>query len=266
MAGKTPSLRRCALFAACALTLAGGAGAQNQNGSLLGVIKTRNIEPPPFWGQTITGGPGNSQVTGTPQSDNMSDPSTMDADVFRDGPGAGSDGARDLVDATDGDGLDTIFVGPEDTVVADPGDHIIIYPAGVANPLWAGTYARYVQIKALVRWIRDLLQGLQATSPNAGEPDFWTNAITFASAELSNLSPNFEGGGTISLPNIVALGPYESGDVPASPLDCLEWMAYGEVDPLTATAALDFTAEDFASAVDGAQALLDYLLAQVADE
>ena len=252
------TLRTLSLLAIASLALAQAAPAQ------WGQIRTRDVIPPSF-GNLNSGTPGPTQLMGSEGSDTLMDPYKNDVDVFHDGPG-GSDGAPDSIDADDGDGLDTVYAGPEDSIQADAGDTVIILPPGGGDPLWSGTFAQYKRLKALVRWVRDQLQALFATSPSNEEPDFWLNAGLYVSAQLSNEAPSFAPGETISFQSAFDLGPYEEGDVPESPLDCLNWMNYYDDDPLTETALIDFDAAEYEHAEAGAQALLGYLIEHLADE
>lgn len=227
-------------------------------------FRSRPIPPPFGNGIASMGGYGNTQIMGSADSDTLEDPYPADIDVFHDGPG-GADGKWDEVNATDGDGLDILWVGGEDFVLADPGDTVHILPEGGGTPLWSGPYSEYQRLKALARWIRDRLQALFAESPMAGEPEFWPNAFLFVSAELAATSPDFVGEESLAFSDVFAVGPYVVGDVPESPHDCLNWLPYVD-DPLLATAAIDYTAAQYASAVAGAQTLLGHLIEQVADE
>ena len=246
------ALSTAAPVAALLLGLADTAAAQSY------VIKTRNIEGPPSY--NISGGPGNTELIGTLAPDRMTDIAPNDGDWFYDGP-LGTDGQPDHIDARDGDGFDKIWCGPEDTVVGDPGDQITI-SAHNGGPLWTGTYEEYKRLKGIVRWLRDRLQALFATSPTNGEPDFWLNAFTYVSAELSAVTPSFAPGESKGFGELFAIGPYEAGDVPESPQDCLNWMVYLD-DPISETAALDYTEDQFGDSVDAALALLDFLIADV---
>ena len=252
------ALRPLALAAIATLALSQAASAQ------WGPIKTRDVIPPSF-GNLNSGTPGPTQLMGSEGSDTLMDPYPNDVDVLHDGPG-GSDGAVDHLESKDWDDQDTIYAGPEDVITADSGDTIIILPPGGGDPLWTGTYAQYKRMKALVRWIRDQLQALYATSPSNEEPDFWLNASLYVSAQLSNAAPSFVEGQSISFQSAFDIGPYEAGDVPESPLDCLNWINYYDDDPLAETASIDFDAAEYEHAEAGAQALLFYLISQIADE
>ena len=235
------------------LCLAGPALAAPQ----VGGVVFQNIPPPPS-GITNTGGPGNTQVLGTSWDDTLSDKAPDDHDTFHDAPG-GSDGEVDLIDSTDGDPDDTVFAGPEDIIKGDGGDQVIILPPGGHTPLWSGTYSEYLRIKGMLRWVRDVLQSLLASTSSGAQFD-WQQAFFHASADLSMVTPGYVGSEAIAFPAIFDIGPYVIGTVPDSPFDCLNWMGYGDEDPLAATANLTYTAEEFAAARQAVQDLLEYLI------
>lgn len=72
------------------------------------------------------GGMGPTHIEGHNGSDYMVDPVGGDVDTMDDGPGDAPDGFNDILDATDGDDLDVMVGGIEDTFKGDPGDTVVI--------------------------------------------------------------------------------------------------------------------------------------------
>ncbi len=229
-----------------------------------GSIVFQRVNPPNF-GINNGGAPGNTQVMGSAEDDNLWDKFPADTDVFYDAPG-GSDGVRDSIDSKDGDSNDSIWAGPEDSIQGDSYDTVFILPKGGNDPLWSGSFYHYERARALVRWGRDVLQGLLEMQSGPAGPDFWIDALDTVSLELEGVDAVPGPDGAILFSDHFAIGPYEIVPaLPPSPLDCLSWLPYGDEDPVAATADLSFTPSEYCDAVEEVKALLAYLRAQISD-
>ncbi|MCP3920039.1 MAG: hypothetical protein GY711_31300 [bacterium] len=217
-------------------------------------VKKRRILPP-MPNQHIGGG-GNDILMGTTGAggDFVGDRAGPgDIDRLYDGPGSG-DGEQDFMDSKDGDNLDEIWCGPEDSITADAGDKIFIVVKKKIS--WSGTYAQYLKRKGAMRWVRDRLQDRLADLEHPEDP--WCDVVAFVSSELAAV-PIPEPGEVVLFTDVFQIGPYAFCPLPDSPGDCLDWMPYAEdVDPVDATADLAFTSEELALVLADTQVLLDY--------
>jgi hypothetical protein len=220
------------------------------------------IAPPGY--TEVNVGPGNTTtVGGTGQDYFRPWLAPGNTNVQIDGPG-GADGSGDWLDTRDGDNLDTMVGGAQDTFWGDLGDHVIIMkpPAlrGNGNPvLWSGTYKDFLTLQAILNWL--MTRGQQYMYISAGNPSsssFWEATLPAISAELAAIQPQSE---PVVFSKYFQLGPYELGNVPPSPLDFLEWLPYDPaVDPIAATADLKMSLSEYHEAVDSVLSMMEFLV------
>ncbi|MBK7876449.1 MAG: hypothetical protein IPJ77_11970 [Planctomycetes bacterium] len=221
------------------------------------------IRPPPILppGDTQTGdsSAGPSNLVGTDGPDRFEDEywTRGDTDTQHDSPG-GPDGQPDRLDTIDGDGLDSMFGGPEDSFEGDPNDRIfILRPRNQRGSpvLWHGTVTEYRRMQALLRYLQDnSYLMLVAQGGDLGDPcGFWRVAYEDGVAALSIVP---EGTELVIFSDWFALGPYAHGEVPPSPGDFFAWSPFPEGDPCAETAELTMTSDEYQLAAVGALDLL----------
>lgn len=206
----------------------------------------------------IIGGPGPDTLVGTTGSEFIGDTAGgPDTDQLFDAPGK-SDGVPDTLDTTDGDGMDTMYGGPEDTFRGDANDRIRIRkPGSKTQFLWKGTVREYEFLKALMTWLRtDVLGSLLASGPTAPS-DFWPGELAEAAAALAAIAPSQA---EFYFSDYFAIEDVECSELPWSPANFFVWFPLSDDEsPSTAFADLKLTLEEFEQAVASALEILDYL-------
>ena len=188
---------------------------------LVGPARGQGVPAPPTPAQppTVTGGPGNSQVNGGPGSQRVTDPAPDDADQLSDSKPC-SDGASDVIDATDGDGDDVMTGGPEDTFQGDPLDVVVIEARGGTRVLWIGRFQEWQMIRRMIKWLQDGVKSVVLAGGGPPTQNEWIAALLAASQALDDAGCP---GSPLDLNSCFVLGPYVVGELPSSPADFLYW-------------------------------------------
>ena len=224
---------------------------------------------PPNPGAFPADSPGNSNVVGTDGADFFTDHHGNDTDSQHDSPGNPGDGEVDLFSTQDGDNNDSMWGGPEDQYFGDPGDLIYMFDPDTHTLMWHGTFEEYWRIRSIIWWIQDMLKLIRDAFPGVADAQFWRDALELVSNKIDQVPWPFEadGSGTILFADLFQIGPYEFGEVPASPLGCLTWMPFPKhQDPVEETADLKFNSEQFNKALFTAKALVHHVIDRLEEE
>ncbi|MFO1011590.1 MAG: hypothetical protein U1F29_16135 [Planctomycetota bacterium] len=235
--------------------------------ALTGPLAAQVRNPPPITPMPpmVPGGPGDSVVTGSAGSQVIVDVHPNDADFLYDSQPA-SDGARDVLNATDGDADDVLVGGPEDVFNGDDEDMVIIYARGGKRVLWVGTVKEHRTMRRLIKWTQDSIKrALLAAGNPPPSPDQWLAALETVSIELDDSAC---GGPTPDMNTCYVLGPYVEGALPASPADYLQWCGPSLEDGAECEGSWIVEEDELLFAIDSVQALLGEAIqaAQVGDD